>query len=278
FLSDNGVNIIKINNLIQSLYLCFNYSPSDLATELEKKINFTDEDYNKKIITLYDLFPSAVFIGTKNISTKNKKGVINCILCAHGGLEPGFDPKPLLLDKRSFLYQKITCLNLDWLKSEKKLHAKLSNLIKPNKKPKAEKSGLAQSDFIVGDKGVFQKGDRGYLYDQQTTKEIWDTYNQLSAYCTVMAMTRGHQHNGKMLVQMKLNHGIYNSGNPKQWNGKKSKITFNKKYPIFTINVTPESTYGYNYKETFGHVTYLSIETAQKFKKWKFRPKRVKIK
>ena len=240
--------------------------------ELKTKFRFKSKDL-KKLCKIYNYFPDATYIGCGNTE------LTDFVLLCHGGLEPAFDPKPLLAANRNNVYQDIAKFNVSWLNPTVK--DKLKEAIGVSSMPDwlyskfVTDTGFKWSYFLVDDNQkylVYNSGDYvnfGKIATQELLHESSSNKNK------VRSIVRGHQHHGQMFEKMIQNHGIYNSWSKFQWSGKEGqKLSLANAGPVWTLNVSPGSSYG---KNKFNYDTYAILTLSNQFKDWILEPHNVKV-
>ena len=250
--------------------------------ELRRKFGYSLDTFKKKIITVYDLLPSALYIGTP-VETPDGQNIIKYALICHGGPEIRFDPRPLLsYPQKRVLYQKIDFLNAInskecWLKGKGDFHRELEKIARRFKTrheekwfievprqinfPERKTNSFAWVDFIVGPEGETEyfkgSGIRGANFgkplitglleacrDDYTYRLKRKVTHELGTHYRLETIIRGHQHAGKMGKKMREHNGIYNSWTPTQWNGTPGTELSLANSPAWTMYVSPESIYG----------------------------------
>ena len=174
------------------------------------------------IFKIYETMPLALFLG--------KASCTDFIQCCHGGIEPGFNPDPLLNANGNLTYEWITELkSKDWLeqlptplKTSFDLHASQlpnqANFI-PQTPTIPTSIGFMWNEFIV-EKNKAQPTlmdwhpQRGWLFGQSMTH----AYNQQAWLAKspnkICRIIRAHQHRGEMLDLL-----IDQKGVVSLWNG-----------------------------------------------------------
>jgi len=183
---------------------------------------FSFEEFAKRIVSLYDLMPSALYIGTTDI-----EGVTNYAMLSHAGditYDANLQDNTHLFNRDKILYNPAKFLN------SHKEYERIDTL------GKAEGSLFVMRDFIFEDDTIrVAKGGRGDI-DWKVGKFLLEDFLNAvnSPNHQVKVMLRGHQHGDMLVKKIEENHGIYGLWLPKdqQWDGKNpillSKVGFNR--------------------------------------------------
>ena len=180
----------------------FNNELKAKFAESGKKTNY-QELYN-----LYNFFPVALYLGC------GADDVYNYLLCCHGGLELGFDPRSLLQDKRTPLNTLILDSQsmIDRSPMLKQLSKQTHRAIKktvPNEYLEPFRitnpyyMGFMWNDFIVAPDKTVGYGSRGWQYGKQLTHELLKA--QSTKAHAVRGVFRAHQHFDPAMMARILN-------------------------------------------------------------------------
>jgi hypothetical protein len=241
----------------------------------------------KRVMRLYDFLPVVLYLGTEN----------NVLQCNHGGMEPGFDPRPLLDAPDPVRFQLLGKLNQQqFLKSHPEFSQGASGQARrlmdntlvdfqPETPTSPVVIGFMWNDFSVvrGEPQFDFDPGRAFIYGENPTKVI--LRQSSTAARQVQAVFRAHQHatilNG-MMRRLKVGRGVY-----RHWQendsvsllqadlavvAQKIEVSEERRVPplsVFTFNVLPDIVYGealvYSF-DTFGILT-----TAKSFEDWRLR-------
>jgi len=266
---ENPDQVIILKGTYESFESNSSYGFSD---ELKNKFGFKPKEI-KELSKLYSYFPDAVYVGCGE--TKLKDYVLFC----HGGLEPGFDPKPLLTDQRNKIYQPIDKLTISWLtptvKNRLKKAAGVSYMPDWLYAKFVTDTGFKWSDFLVDDGKTYLEynPESSINLGKNATQDLLQEYSAKTDH--VRAIVRGHQHYEKMFEKILQNHGIYNSWSNCQWSGKEGeKLNIAKGGPVWTLNVSPGSFY---VTKKFNYDTYAILTISTKFADWIIEPHKVNV-
>ena len=276
-----------------------------LTKELNRKFGYSQDDFIRKIVTIYDLLPSALYVGTPN-----EENIANYALVCHGAPDIRFDPRPLLsYPEKTILYQKIDFLHgitssRCWLRGKPTFYHALKKSL-PSKKRKTqwltdvrganfpEANTFSWGDFMVGPKGkavyfsdnairsvsIGKRLITGFLkacqndYTYQLQEKAMYKPTEKFMLRTII---RAHQHSGAMGRRLRRNHGIYNSWTDSQWGGIPDIQLSLTNSPVWTLMVSPESMYGrHTFKYNWG--TYARLRLQPQFENWTLEPVKAEI-
>lgn len=166
----------------------------------------------------YDLFPCALYLGSATSATTNAY-----VLCCHGGLEIGFDPRELLdapsnskltsqwihaLQRNTALINVKNPPIVSAIKDNVPAHECADNI-----KPIPTTLGFLWSDFLLYDpytenemRVIDYTQGRGWVFGKPLTQLLLEQHStKKSQLCGII---RAHQHHGAMLTRLKLHHGV----------------------------------------------------------------------
>lgn len=230
----------------------------------EKFAEFNEKEVLRLLNDFYNFLPIALFMG---ILPKEEIGDKNYILFCHGGIEFGYNPNPLLLDKRKYLFECVDKLDISWLKGMTKFNL-ISGGFKceNNGNISTQDISFLWGDFCFEKSGVQVKrkdglvicgnkignagfSQRGFIFSDKLTKNYIDSCSSKENKYFVRYIIRGHQHNGDVLNKMIQNAGYHNL-----WNSCENKFgekfeKFDEKFPVWTLNACPGFSYSYNVKK-----------------------------
>ncbi|MFB3779779.1 MAG: metallophosphoesterase, partial [Bryobacteraceae bacterium] len=241
----------------------------------------------KHVMRLYDFLPAALYLGCET----------NVIQCNHGGMEPGFDPRPLLDAPETVQFQLLGRLNQQQFLKEHPAWA--SGLPHPTRRlmqnalvdfqPLSPTEpwvlGFMWNDFSVvrGEPQFDFDPGRAFVYGESTTKYLLDQFSTRSR--RLQAVFRAHQHAtvlNSMMRRLKAGHGVY-----RHWQDNDSlglmeadvavlartiEVSEERRIPpasVWTFNVAPDSVYGDACD--FGFDSFGILTTASEFEDWKLR-------
>jgi hypothetical protein len=239
------------------------------------------------VMRLYDFLPVALYLGCGT----------NVIQCNHGGVEPGFNPGPLLDAPDAVQYQLLGRLNQQefmakhpglmegFTSQERRLMEGTLVDFQPESPTVPAVIGFMWNDFSVvrGEPRFDFDPGRAFIYGESTTRYLLRESSGKKR--RLQAVFRAHQHatvlNG-MMRRLKVGHGIY-----RHWQETDSAAFLEAELPVvaqkidlseersvppgsvWTFNVVPDSVYGealdYSF-DTFGILT-----TGKNLSDWKLR-------
>lgn len=215
--------------------------------ELLAKFGFTHKEAKKLLNTMYRMMPAALYIG-RAAKNSNSSTDDYALLC-HGGIEPRFNPHPLLADKRNDVFQWIGVLNIAWLSQElQKLLIQDAGIFESGRLP----FGFTWNDFLLDKKATAKDTrTRGLAFGMEISKKLLKECGSAPDNYRVKCMFRGHQHSGEMLQKMLENNGLYNLWADVQFSKNWPATNLAHTLPVWILNVSPCSLYGsrkgYNY-------------------------------
>lgn len=240
----------------------------------------------QKVSRLYDFLPVALYLVSGT----------NAIQCNHGGMEPGFDPRPLLdstparqfqllgpLQQRQFLNK-----NPDWAHAlgaeSRALAERLFADYIPQSPGLPHTLGFLWNDFSVvpGEAQLgFDAGRIAFIYGERATSQVLDLVS--TPKTKVRAVFRAHQHSSvlnPMMHRLKAANGVFRHWQP--WDG---LATLNAPAPaladriekaeqrpippgsVWTFNVSPDSVYGEGCSFRFD--TFGILRPKTRFEDWR---------
>lgn len=197
--NENPDNVFMVRGNHEDLNLNGRYG---FTQELSKK--FSCPNLASKINRLYNTLPLAFYLGA------GKKNAYNIIQCCHGGIEIGFDPKPLL--ENAHLSAGMVLSHVEQETAFKKVCncddlRLLENYFKD--KPISRLNGFMWNDFIV-DPGTNlalspRDGYRGTIltYGELLTKRLLKIWSGKSYQ--LRSIFRAHQHGDSKMRDRILN-------------------------------------------------------------------------
>jgi len=266
--AQNPNNVILLRGNHEDGAMNANNAYGGFCRELRAKFNYGLREVLDKLQGVYNLLLSAVFVGSGDAAHKDF-----ALLC-HGGLEPRFDPRPLLRDAEQNRYQWIDRLDASWINSAVLDDATMNRRVFS---PLGVSGvGFMWSDFIVDD-GIAMSEyvhGRGYRFGKPFVQELLRLCS--TAQNALRVVFRGHQHNEAMIQAMLQNHGIYNAWSNNQWSGVAGEtILLGQDDNVFTLNVSPCSVYGDRFGYTYD--TYAVLRFAPRFTQWRVEPHNVTV-
>ena len=239
-----------------------------------------------KIARAYDFLPVVIYV----------EGGSNAIQCNHGGMEPGYDPRALLVSEGKLRFQLLGRLNQkdfltrnpDWPSNDKSARD-LANRVFQNHEPEDPINptvlGFMWNDFTVQpqDSQFSVDPDRALIFGQRATQSILQIASTTNR--TVQAVFRAHQHSGNLNPMMRRL--VASSGLFRHWQTNDSPGLLNvspqmlasrlekgESRPIptgsvWTFNVAPDSVYGEGCGFTFDTFGILTI--TDRFEDWRIR-------
>jgi hypothetical protein len=235
--------------------------------EIVKK--FGSSDLIMKIGQFYNFLPLALYIGA---GTSN---AYNIIQCCHGGIEIGFDPRPLLEHTASHAGATITTLmQKDGFRYLASIGLVAFRQYFKNDKPIDSSNGFMWNDFIVNPVKPFALSPRdGYTgtlfeYGKQATKELLRAWSGNSYQ--LRSIFRAHQHSDEAMYNRILNYDRLShaddAGVGKLWienSMHQHTAAHLDGVAVVTFSVAPDTGYGWPY-QSFGKLCM-----APEYKDWR---------
>lgn len=244
---------------------------------------------------MYDFLPVVIYLGAGD----------NFVQCNHGGMEPGYDAKPLLAAKGNLHYQMLGKLKQrefarqhpDWLGNASKeakamANEKLADFV-PLSPTEPQSIGFMWNDFFVfGDDPIlgFNSSRLAFNHGKQSTKYLLTSAS--SASSKLRAVFRAHQHSSVPTPAM--NRIVASKGAFRHWQktdsveqAKANRQTLQKileldpgrRVPegsVWTLNVSPDSMYGAGNNYTFDTIGILTL--AESFDAWRLKVVNIPVK
>lgn len=269
--------------------------------ELEEKFSL-DQDQLGQLIAVYDYMPVAMYLGCKN----KKTGGVDFIQCCHGGMEFGYDSRPLLHDKDNGHANMYEWLDQELEKKRGDIacarHVDIQDLLAKcvcGKKKMCALNGFQWNDFDFFNQSPFSLPDlvygRGYLLHQEYTTRLLEDSTAKNSKNKVLAVFRAHQHDGKTVQHiLDYGNGVYklwhNTGSTSpisegfdwiaQWSGDNSKPVSLDPYSVWTFNVAPRTgawDKSIARPESFSYDTVARLELASGFENWTLYPRQIPV-
>lgn len=234
-----------------------------------------------KLVRIFDLMPAVIYIGTES----------DYVQMNHGGMEPGYDPRPLLASTGTQRYQLLGELRQktfhqqhkgwlgDDLESQEFAESNFRDY-RPQSITSPHSIGFLWNDFTVfQDDPALSKG-RPYTFGMKPTQYLLK--NASTQQHRVRAVMRGHQHSSTLNPLMRRlvacggvcrhwqdnDHRDHADASPEKL---ASMLESGTKRPVpdgsvWTFNVSPDSVYGIGCKYDFATYGILSLD--KDFAKW----------
>ena len=233
-----------------------------------------------KVVRFHDFLPAAVYLGTGN----------HVLQLCHGGMEPGFDPRPLLQSDRTNAFQRIVELRQQaylagkpaWAQADAAAGAEATQWFR-DFRPQAPISpsviGFMWNDFTVfaGETAFANNPERASIYGKAAVTQILQSQSAPTA--RVMGVIRAHQHSGvpnPIMRRLMASRGAFRhwqeAAEPAGDRFDVSSLETGASRPIpegsvWTLNVSPDSVYGQGNGFTFA--TLVILQTAASFSDWR---------
>lgn len=195
FLKNNPQRVFLLRGNHEDINVNYEYG---FSKELNRRFGHDHFWKNKSLPATYNLLPSALFLGYRK-----QDGTIGYIVCCHGNLEFGYDPRNLLIDQRDNVCQWVKKLykknfyNLD--EHMKKMFCWYEggvNCFKGDAKEDVPGITEMQNQFLWGrqhDKEEVSVSFAGIMYGPSFFKAVVKAW-QFSGRFSIDAVIRGHDH------------------------------------------------------------------------------------
>lgn len=287
---------LKVENADRVVLVRGNHEDVNLAARYgfiaEGRGKYGREFDGKSILRMYDFLPLALYLGCEQ----------NALQCNHGGMEPGFDPRPLLDAPEGVRFQLLGMLKQqEFLRQHPELQSRLpaktrqlmeANLLdfQPQTPTSPTVIGFMWNDFSVvrGEPEFDYDPGRAFVYGEMPSKFILSQY---SGARRLQAVFRAHQHAtilNSMMRRLKASDGVYRHWQEKDSVGfmdaseavlRRTLETGSERAippgSVWTFNVGPDSVYGHACDFTFDAFGILT--TAKDFADWRLRVVNQKI-
>jgi hypothetical protein len=233
-----------------------------------------------KVVRFHDFLPAAVYLGTGN----------DVVQLCHGGVEPGFDPRPLLQSDQTNAFQRIVELKQQaylasqppWARSDAAAGAEAAKWFRdfrPQSPISPSVIGFMWNDFTVfsGETAFANNPERASIYGKAAVTHILQT--QSAPATRVHGVIRAHQHSGvpnPIMRRLMASRGAFRhwqeAAEPTGDRFEASTLETGASRPIpegsvWTLNVSPDSVYGQGNGFTFA--TVVILQTAPAFADWR---------
>lgn len=260
---------------------------------LQARYGFLDEgrakysaDFNgTKVLRAYDFLPVALYLGCGE----------NFVQCNHGGIEPGFDPQPLLEDSGSIGFQLLGSLSQlqyltrhpDWFAKTDTASLKAAHDafldFRPIDPISPSVIGFIWNDFSIAGPGLAVDPRRGFVYGQSASEFFLHHAGTETKH--LQAIFRGHQHSAvldPMMSRLLASRGVF-----RYWQKGDSPALLDapirelakvlehgdeRTVPsgsVWTLNVSPDSVYGIGCNYDFDSFGILKL--ARNFPDWRLQ-------
>jgi hypothetical protein len=241
-----------------------------------------------KVVRFHDFLPAAVYLGTGN----------DVVQLCHGGMEPGFDPRPLLQSERTNAFQRIVELKQQtylashpaWARSDAAAGAEAAQWFRDFRAQSPTSPsviGFMWNDFTVfsGETAFANNPERASIYGKAAVTHILQT--QSAPTTRVHGVIRAHQHSGvpnPIMRRLMASRGAFRhwqeTAEPAGDRFEASNLETGASRPIpegsvWTLNVSPDSVYGQGNGFTFA--TVVMLQTAPAFADWRLSVDTVEV-
>ncbi len=240
-----------------------------------------------KVLRIYDFLPVVIWLGSGG----------NYIQCNHGGMEPGFDPRPLLGAAGPTAFQFIGTLTQrhflathpDWFapndSQARSEYSRAALDFRPVDPINPVTLGFMWNDFTVtaDEPGFAVDPGRAFVYGQSTTRYLLEQTR--SGSNSVQAVFRGHQQSSApnpMMRRLLAGRGVFRhwqKGDSIARDGASIRELegFLETAPeraippgsVWTLNISPDSAYGE--ANGFDYDTFAILKTAKDFADWRVK-------
>jgi len=245
-----------------------------------------------KVMQAYDFLPVAIYLGSGS----------NLVQLCHGGMEPGFNPAPLLAAPGTNRFQGLGSLrqatflkeNPEWLANDPQAAVTAQRQL-TDFTPAAPTSpsviGFMWNDFTVfqGEPAFAHNPDRAFVYGQPAVKYLLE--KTAASGATVHAVIRGHQHSSvpnPLMRRLVASQGIFRhwqetnsaaarTANPAELTARLEAGVCRAlpENSVWTLNVSPDSVYGAGCN--FDFATFGVLRLAERFGDWRITVETVKV-
>lgn len=241
-----------------------------------------------KVVRFHDFLPAALYLGSGS----------NVVQLCHGGMEPGFDPRPLLQSERTNAFQRIVELRQQaylatrpaWAQRDAAAGAEAAKWFRdfqPQSPISPSVIGFMWNDFTVfsGETAFANNPERASIYGKAAVTQILQTQSAPTA--RVRGVIRAHQHSG--VPNPIMRRLIASRGAFRHWQeaaeppGDRFDLAAletgtSRAIPegsVWTLNVSPDSVYGQGNGFTFA--TVVVLQTASDFADWRLSVETVDV-
>jgi|GEM_PF-446775 len=238
---------------------------------VSKFCNITENKNNKiqKIYRLYDFLPIAAYVGLGD----------NYLQCCHGGLEPGYNPQPLLQSNAHFdllgrlnrscctghLAKYRDIYTISWCSQTQSSKIFIPSAPSYN----GDTIGFMWADFTKEGYRSEWNPERSLSASESLTTKILAYQNKNSSK-KVRGIVRAHQHNSvknsaeqmNIMTELIESNGVYKHWRPIETDEYRSL----EDGLVWTFNVSPDSVYGSGCCYNFD--TYGILSVKPKYKDW----------
>jgi hypothetical protein len=279
---ENPGRVWLIRGNHEDVTLAINYGfLAEIQAKYGREFNAT------KILRGYDFLPVALYLGTGG----------DFIQCSHGGMEPGFDPAPLLNAAGAGRFQLLGTLtqsrflhsNPDWVakmdpESRRVAEAYLKDF-RPENPVAPTTLGFMWNDFslVREEPQLAYDPGRAFIYGDRSTEHLFAAGSKNGN--TIRAAFRAHQHSSvpnPMMRRLKASNGLF-----RHWQEKDSTALLpapestlrsviehepERSIPansVWTFNVSPDTVYGEGCDFDFD--TFAILKLAEGYENWRLR-------
>ena len=280
----NPERVFLLRGNHEDVNLVMNYGFLD-----ETRLKYGREFNLERLLRAFDFLPVAIYLGCQD----------DFIQCSHGGMEPGYNPQPLLGAEGALRFQLLGDLNQAQFRQT---HPAFQQLLDPKSKRTAAAYlqdfrptspigpsllGFMWNDFslLPGEPQLVYDASRGFVYGDRATGYLLDQAG--TGAKRVRAVFRAHQHSGipnPMMHRLKASQGVF-----RHWQDGDSlalreadeatlarvlERTGERAIPansVWTFNVAPDSMYGEG--NDFDFDTFGILTVGENFSHWKLAVK-----
>lgn len=252
---------------------------------------YGEEFKHKRIAALFETLPSVIYVGTSR----------NFLQSCHGGVEPGYDPKPLLRSRGSPSYQRLGTLTRGEFRQKhkdlfdesldpdyrKELETTLVDF-RPINPAQPQTLGFMWHDFTL------YQDEPGLEMDPHSTDRLRFGHSltqsilklQSTPSARIRGILRAHQHSTDLTPMMERL--IASKGLFRHWQEKEIASELDPPPPmesqairpianggVYTFNVSPDSRYGVGCEYNFH--TYGILKLASNFANWRMEVVNLKV-